>query len=76
MIVVLLPDTGRSYLSKLFSDQWMITTATFSALFRLGVREVINSHTDGVPELVSVGAGKSVGEAIDLMQQYGSRSSW
>jgi cystathionine beta-synthase len=28
-------------------------------------------HTDGVPELVSVSPAKSVGEAIDLMQQYG-----
>ena len=32
---------------------------------------VTAAHSDGVPTLVSVSAGKSVGEAIDLMQQYG-----
>jgi cystathionine beta-synthase len=35
------------------------------------VREVIKAaHSDGVPQLVSVSAGRLVGEAIDLMQQY------
>ncbi len=71
VIVVLLPDTGRNYLSKFFSDEWMRQNGYLQRLVPARVREVINSHSDGVPELVSVGAGKSVGEAIDLMQQYG-----
>jgi cystathionine beta-synthase len=71
VIVVLLPDTGRNYLTKFFSDEWMRQNGYLQRLVPARVREVIDSHTDGVPELVSVGAGKSVGEAIDLMQQYG-----
>jgi cystathionine beta-synthase len=71
VIVVLLPDTGRNYLSKFFSDEWMRQNGYLQRLVPARVREVIDSHSDGVPELVSVGAGKSVGEAIDLMQQYG-----
>jgi cystathionine beta-synthase len=71
VIVVLFPDTGRNYLSKFFSDEWMRQNGYLQRLVPARVREVIDSHTDGVPELVSVGAGKSVGEAIDLMQQYG-----
>ena len=71
VIVVLLPDTGRNYLSKFFSDEWMRQNGYLQRLVPARVREVIDAHTDGVPELVSVGAGKSVGEAIDLMQQYG-----
>ena len=71
VIVVLLPDTGRNYLSKFFSDEWMRQNGYLQRLVPARVREVIDSHTDGVPELVSVSAGKSVGEAIDLMQQYG-----
>ena len=71
VIVVLLPDTGRNYLSKFFSDEWMRQNGYLQRLVPARVREVFDSHTDGVPELVSVGAGKSVGEAIDLMQQYG-----
>ncbi|MGA7987831.1 MAG: cystathionine beta-synthase, partial [Candidatus Dormiibacterota bacterium] len=72
VIVVLLPDTGRNYLSKFFSDEWMRQNGYLQRLVPARVREVIDSaHTDHVPVLVSVGAGKSVGEAIDLMQQYG-----
>ncbi|HEX4863271.1 MAG TPA: cystathionine beta-synthase [Acidimicrobiales bacterium] len=71
VIVVLLPDTGRNYLSKFFSDEWMRQNGYLQRLVPARVREVFDSHTDGVPQLVSVGAGKSVGEAIDLMQQYG-----
>jgi cystathionine beta-synthase len=32
---------------------------------------VMGGHEDGVPKLVTVAPGRSVGEAIDLMQQYG-----
>ncbi len=71
VIVVLLPDTGRNYLSKFFSDEWMRQNGYLQRLVPARVREVIDAHTDGVPELVSVSAGKTVGEAIDLMQQYG-----
>jgi cystathionine beta-synthase len=72
VIVVLLPDTGRNYLSKFFSDEWMRQNGYLQRLVPARVREVIDAaHTDRVPELVSVGAGKTVGEAIDLMQQYG-----
>jgi cystathionine beta-synthase len=72
VIVVLLPDTGRNYLSKFFSDEWMRQNGYLQRLVPARVREVIDSaHTDHVPELVSVGAGRTVGEAIDLMQQYG-----
>ena len=72
VIVVLLPDTGRNYLTKFFSDEWMRQNGYLQRLVPARVREVIDAaHTDHVPELVSVGASKTVGEAIDLMQQYG-----
>jgi cystathionine beta-synthase len=72
IIVVLLPDTGRNYLSKFFSDEWMRQNGYLQRLVPARVVEVINAaHADGVPELVSVAPGRSVGEAIDLMQQYG-----
>src|SRR3984893_9169635 len=72
VIVVLLPDTGRNYLSKFFSDEWMRQNGYLQRLVPARVREVIDAaHTDHVPELVSVDAGRTVGKAIDLMQQYG-----
>jgi cystathionine beta-synthase len=71
VIVVLFPDTGRNYLSKFFSDEWMRQNGFMARLGAIRIREVLAEHAPGMPPLVTVGSGKSVGEAIDLMQQYG-----
>lgn len=72
VVVVILSDTGRNYLSKIFSDEWMRQNGYLERLGPARVREVLASHHDGgLPKLVTVAAGRSVGEAIDLMQQYG-----
>jgi cystathionine beta-synthase len=71
VIVVLFPDTGRNYLSKFFSDEWMRQNGYLARLGPARIREVLAEHGDGMPRLVTVGAGRTVGEAIDLMQKYG-----
>ena len=71
VIVVLFPDTGRNYLSKFFNDEWMRQNGFLARLGAVRVREVLDSHPKGLPQLVTVEAKKSVGEAIDLMQRYG-----
>ncbi|MBJ7609532.1 MAG: cystathionine beta-synthase [Candidatus Dormibacteraeota bacterium] len=73
VIVVLLPDTGRNYLSKFFSDEWMRQNGFLDRLGPARVREVLAAHLGGdgaVPSLVAVEMGRTVGEAIDLMQRY------
>ena len=71
VIVVLFPDTGRNYLSKFFSDEWMRQNGFMARLGAIRIREVLAEQPHGMPPLVTVESGKSVGEAIDLMQQYG-----
>lgn len=72
VIVVILPDTGRGYLSKLFNDEWMRQNGFLQRLVPAQMGEVIRSaHSGNVPQFVTVSSGRSVGEAIDLMQQYG-----
>jgi cystathionine beta-synthase len=71
VIVVLFPDTGRNYLSKLFNDEWMRQNGYLARLGAVRIREVLESHPKGLPQLVTVEAARSVGEAIDLMQRYG-----
>jgi cystathionine beta-synthase len=70
-IVVLLPDTGRNYLSKFFSDEWMRQNGYLQRLVPARLGEVISAaHAADVPRLVSVESSRTVGEAIDLMQQF------
>ncbi|HEX2646064.1 MAG TPA: cystathionine beta-synthase [Candidatus Dormibacteraeota bacterium] len=71
VIVVLFPDTGRNYLSKFFNDEWMRQNGYLARLGAVRIREVLSSHPRGLPQLVTVEARRSVGEAIDLMQRYG-----
>jgi cystathionine beta-synthase len=71
VIVVLFPDTGRNYLSKFFNDEWMRQNGFMARLGAIRIREVLDEHPQGMPPLVMVESGKSVGEAIDLMQRYG-----
>ena len=72
VIVVLIPDSGRSYLSKIYNDEWMRQNG-FLERFPLHARvgDVIRVRETATPELVVVSKGESVRSAIDLMQRYG-----
>ncbi len=71
VILVLFPDTGRNYLSKFFSDEWMRQNGFMARLGAIRIREVLAEHSQRMPPLVTVEPSKSIGEAIDLMQRYG-----
>ena len=72
LVVVLLPDSGKSYLSKLYNDEWMRQNGflqRFSHLMRVG--DVIREREGGMPQLVTVSRSDTVRSAIDTMQRYG-----
>ena len=72
VVVVLIPDSGRSYLSKIYNDEWMRQNGFLDRFpVQARVRDVIRDREHGVPELVVVSKGESVRAAIDLMQRYG-----
>jgi cystathionine beta-synthase len=67
VIVVLLPDTGRNYLGKIFSDTWMRqnnfpieTPESFTA------GDVLNSKP-GSPVLISISTERPASDALQLM---------
>lgn len=72
VVVVLLPDSGRGYLSKIFSDEWMaghgfLEEAGPSA--RIG--DVLNDKEGGIPSLVHMHPEETVGQAIEVLREYG-----
>ncbi len=72
LVVVLLPDSGKSYLSKLYNDEWMRQNGfmqRFAHLMRVG--DVIRDREGGTPRLVTISRGDTVRSAIDTMQRYG-----
>jgi cystathionine beta-synthase len=74
VIVVLLPDGGRSYLSKLYNDEWMRANGLLgSPTGRERVMAVLGNghHGDGVPQVVLARTTDRVASAIDTLQRYG-----
>ncbi|MEV3990268.1 cystathionine beta-synthase [Streptomyces sp. NPDC049837] len=72
VVVVLLPDSGRGYLSKIFNDEWM---ADYGFLEESGpsasVGDVLRHKEGDIPKLVHMHPEETVGEAIDVLREYG-----
>ncbi|MFI6821747.1 cystathionine beta-synthase [Micromonospora sp. NPDC050187] len=72
VVVVLLPDSGKGYLSKIFNDTWM---ARYGFLTAGGdeptVADALAAKPGGLPELVHVHPTETVRDAIDYMREYG-----
>jgi cystathionine beta-synthase len=71
VIVVLFPDTGRNYLSKLYSDSWMLQYGFQEQPEALRVEEVLAAKHGELPPVVSVSAREKVRQAIDRLQEHG-----
>jgi len=72
VVVVLLPDGGRGYLSKIFNDGWMARYGfldTGSA--EPTVLDALSGKPGGMPSLVHVHPTETVRDAIDYMREYG-----
>src|SRR5262249_19941059 len=70
-MVVILPDTGRNYLSKLYSDSWMLQYGLLERRETIRVEDVLSARVGDVPALVTVGAHDKVRQAVDRLQEYG-----
>ncbi|MFF4222689.1 cystathionine beta-synthase [Streptomyces sp. L500] len=72
VVVVLLPDSGRGYLSKIFNDEWM---ADYGFLEEPGdaarVGDVLRRKDGGIPSLVHMHPEETVGQAIEVLREYG-----
>jgi len=74
VMVVILPDGGRNYLSKLYNDEWMRANGLLpSAGAVVRVAELLRDrhHGEELPDLVMARTTQRVGEAIDLLQRFG-----
>jgi cystathionine beta-synthase len=69
LVVVLLPDTGRNYLSKIFNEEWMRSNGFLEQFPTHRVADVIGPRK--TPAFIGVQARDSVRSAIDTMQNYG-----
>ncbi|MCD6727902.1 MAG: cystathionine beta-synthase [Solirubrobacteraceae bacterium] len=72
LICVLLPDGGRSYLSKIYNDAWMTQHGFLEREGAKVVGEILRRKQDegAMPPLVSVRAHDRVRDAIALLNEH------
>jgi cystathionine beta-synthase len=74
VIVVLLPDSGRSYLSKVYNDEWMRVNGlleTTGGVVRVAELLSGRHHEPDRPAVVVARTTQRVGAAIETLQEYG-----
>jgi cystathionine beta-synthase len=74
VIVVILPDGGRNYLSKLYNDEWMRThglLATTGAVVRVGELLKDRHHGADLPPVILARTTDRVGDVIETLQRFG-----
>ena len=71
LVVVLLPDSGRGYLSKIYNDEWM---ADYGFLVpdasQPTVGDVLARKSSELPPLVHVHPEETIGSAIAVLREY------
>ena len=71
VIVVLLPDSGRGYLTKVFNDEWLAQYGFLPAGGDKTVGEVLRGKNDTLPDLVHTHPNETIAEAVHILQEYG-----
>ena len=71
VVVVLLPDSGRGYLSKIFNDDWMADYGFIGAQHDVTVADVLKRKGTRLPQMVHLHPTETVREAIDVLREYG-----
>jgi cystathionine beta-synthase len=70
VVVVLLPDGGRGYLSKIFNDEWMASYGFIRADGAATVGDVLRAKAGDMPALVHTHPGETVRDAISILREY------
>jgi cystathionine beta-synthase len=72
VIVVLLPDGGRGYLSKVFNDSWMASHGFLSPdSSGATVSDVLMDKDGAFPKLVHTHPNETVAEVVMIMREFG-----
>ncbi len=70
VVVVLIPDSGRGYLSKLYNDDWMADYGFVRAGGQT-VSDILARKPDRLPPLVHVHPDELVRDVIEVLREFG-----
>jgi cystathionine beta-synthase len=70
IVVVILPDSGRNYLSKVFNDKWMEENGFMDSPMDMGAVSDILKQKPKRP-LLSMSSDMNVRDAIEMLKKHG-----
>ena len=71
IITVILPDTGRNYLNKIYSDDWMQENGYLEQREgKIKVSDILRSKTNKIKQLIRVDPESELSTAVDLMKKF------
>lgn len=71
VVVVLLPDSGRGYLSKVFNDDWMRGYGFLPADGERSVGDILRGKSGGMPPFVHTHPTETIRDAINILREFG-----
>jgi cystathionine beta-synthase len=70
VVVVILPDSGRGYLSKIFNDDWMASYGFLGQSASTTVGDVLRGKSGDLPALVHTHPTETVRDAVTYLREY------
>jgi len=71
VVVVLLPDSGRGYLSKIFNDQWLASYGFIAGEEGGTVGDVLRRKGGELPPLVHTHPNETARDVVDILREFG-----
>ena len=70
VIVVLLPDGGRGYLTKVFDDAWLAQYGFLGHRSELTAGDVLRGKDGRLPDLVHTHPNETIAQAVAILREY------
>src|SRR5439155_2372087 len=70
LVVIIIPDSGTRYLSKIYNDNWMRENQFLEPRIKVSAGQVIHDKQRHAETLVSVPLGITVEQAVNLMREH------
>src|SRR6185295_16757724 len=70
IMVVIIPDSGTRYLSKIYNDNWMRDNQFLEPRINVRASQVVRDKVRRTKEIVSIPLGVSVQDAVNLMREH------
>jgi cystathionine beta-synthase len=70
VVVVLLPDSGRGYLGKIFNEKWMQSYGFTQVSDERTVADLVSTKSGELPDLVHLHPSDTVHDAIQIMAKH------